>query len=76
MTPLRIRLKELRSAAGLSQEQLAHAAALRQATVSGIETGRTKRVDFTTIESLAKVLGVPPHELFETVPASTRRPRT
>lgn len=73
MTPLRLRLKELRTAAGLSQEQLAAAAGIRQATVSGLETGQTKRVDFATIEALAKILEVEPHALFETAAEPKRR---
>lgn len=73
MTPLHLRLKELRTAAGLSQEQLATAAGIRQATISGLETGQTKRVDFSTIEALATVLEVEPHALFETTPGPKRR---
>lgn len=73
MTPLRLRLRELRTAAGLSQEALANLAGIRQATVSGLETGRTRRVDLPALERLAKALGVEPHQLFETVPAPKRR---
>ena len=73
MTPLRLRLRELRLAHGWSQHQLADAAKVRQGTVSALETGKSKGADFITIERLALALGVDPHTLFVTVP-SRRRP--
>jgi putative transcriptional regulator len=73
MTPLQIRLRELREAADLSQLALAEAAGVRQATISALETGKARRIDFSTVERLAKALGVDPHQLFETVPAKRRR---
>jgi transcriptional regulator with XRE-family HTH domain len=76
MTPLRIRLRELRLAKGLTQVELARKAGIRQATVSGLETGRTKRVDFPVLERLAAVLGVAPHRLFQTVRRGAGRSRS
>ncbi len=73
MTPLRLRLREMREAKGLSQLQLAEAAGIRQGTISALETGKSKGIDFSTAEALAKALGVSPHEIFETVPAPRRR---
>jgi len=58
MNPIRLRVRELREAKGLSQRQLAAVAGITQATISNIETGRVKGVDFTTLEKLAKALGV------------------
>ena len=72
VTPLHLRLRELRKAAGLTQEQLATAAGVRQGTVSALETRKSKGIDFATAEALAKALGVDPHELFETTPAKRR----
>lgn len=72
MTPLTIRLRELREAAGLSQLALAEAAGVRQATISALETGKARRIDFTTVERLGKALKVDPHQLFETVPPAKR----
>jgi transcriptional regulator with XRE-family HTH domain len=63
----------LRLAKGLTQVQLARKAKVTQATVSGLETGRTKRVDFPVLERLAAVLGVAPHRLFQTVTRARRR---
>jgi len=73
VTPLRVRLRELRESVGLSQAALADQAGVRQASISALETGKARRADFSTIERLAKVLGVRPHELFETVRAPGRR---
>jgi len=68
MTPLRIRLREFRLDAGLSQAELAARSGVRQASISALETGKARRFDAVTVERLAAVLGVSPHELFETVP--------
>lgn len=51
------RIKELRKAAGLSQEQLAARAGLTHVTVGNAENGN--RVTITTATKLAKALGVP-----------------
>lgn len=66
MTPLRLRVRELREELGLSQQELALKAGVRQATISDLETGKSKGIDFLTAEALAKALSVAPHELFET----------
>ena len=58
MTPITLRVRELREAKGWTQEALADRAGLRRATVNAIEGGRTKGVDFATLEALAKALGV------------------
>lgn len=58
MTPLYLRVKELRQAKGLSQADLARSANVRIATISEIENEKTKRVDFDVLERLAAALGV------------------
>lgn len=60
MTPLRLRVKELREAKGFSQLELARRAEVRPATVIAIEKGRTTGVDFDVLERLAVALGVDP----------------
>lgn len=65
MTPVRLRLRELRTAKGHSQTALADLAGVRQATISELESGKAKRIDFATIEKLADALGVEPSELLE-----------
>lgn len=65
MTPIRLRLRELREAAELTQSELSEKAGVRQATISQLEGGKRQRVDLGILERLAKVLGVEPGELLE-----------
>ena len=60
MSPIVLRVRELREAKGWSQRDLARRAKVRQATVSAIEAGQTKGIDFVTLERLAKALAVDP----------------
>ncbi|MBI3789942.1 MAG: helix-turn-helix transcriptional regulator [Gemmatimonadetes bacterium] len=59
MSPLEVHLKAARLAAGLSQEELAAKAGTRQATISKMERGETRRVDLDLLERIADVLRVP-----------------
>lgn len=56
MTPIRLRVQELREALGWSQRDLAEKAGVRQATVSQAESG--KGVNLATLEKLADALDV------------------
>ena len=67
MTPISIRLKELRKARGWSQVELAERAGIRQGTISAIEKGETKGIDFATLEALADVFEVDPAVLLKRV---------
>jgi len=60
MTPIRLRVKELRLAKGWSQDELANRASIRRATLSAIENDQTTGIDFETLERLAEALGVDP----------------
>jgi transcriptional regulator with XRE-family HTH domain len=60
---LNLRLREYRQRRGLSQAQLARMAGVRQATVSGLETGKSRRIELDLLEKLAKVLKVKPAAL-------------
>jgi transcriptional regulator with XRE-family HTH domain len=60
MTPITIRLRELRTAKGWTQEVLATRSGVRRVTISRIENEQTKGVDFDTLERLAKALGCDP----------------
>ncbi len=51
--PITIRVRELREQRGWSQAEVARRAGVRQATLSAIERGETKGVDFETLERLA-----------------------
>lgn len=73
MTPIRLRVAEFRTAKGLSQNQLAKAAGIRQATLSAIESGTTRRVDFDVLERIAEALGVDPGFLLVRIESQRRR---
>ena len=60
MTPIVVRIKELREARNWTQADLADRADLPQATVSRIEGGKTAGISFDTLEKLAKALGCDP----------------
>lgn len=60
MSPITLRVRELREAKGWSQAELARRAGVQRVTVTLIENQRTKGVDFETLEKLAKVLEVDP----------------
>ena len=60
MTPLTLRIKELREARGWSQAELARRAKVRQATLSAIENQLTTGVDFAVLDRLARALEVDP----------------
>lgn len=60
MTPITLRVRELRQAKGWSLRELARRADVQPMTLSAIENGQTKGVDFLTLEKLARVLEVDP----------------
>lgn len=63
MSPLQFRIRDLRVERGWSQEQLAAAANTNQSTISGLESGKNKRVDLEVLDRIAKALQVSPEEL-------------
>lgn len=56
------RLKELRKAKGLTQEQFADIVGISQSYISDLEKGK-KDIDFGLAARFAKVLGVKPYEI-------------
>lgn len=75
MTALRLQIRELRRARGLSQGELAERAGVGRVTVNRIESGRQRRVDLDVLEKLAAVLGVAPGLLIaEDGATGARRP--
>ncbi len=58
MTPISIRVRELREQRGWSQAELCRRSGVRQATLSAIENEQTQGVDFETLERLANALDV------------------
>ena len=67
-------LRRLRTAAGLTQEQLALEADLRRTYVSILELGQ-QQPTLTTIFKLAAALGQPAGEIVSLVEADLARPR-
>ena len=70
MSPIQIRLRELRKAKGLTQVQLAELCGMPQSTISRIESGSTTGIDFDTLDRVAGALDVHPSELiaFDRIP--------
>ena len=75
MTPIVLRLRALREAAGLTQAELATRAGTRRATVSDLETGKSGRITLELLDRLAKVLGVRPGDLFGRDPPARKGKR-
>src|SRR3954471_7648944 len=75
LSPIVVRLLEEREAQGLTQAQLAEKADVRQATISELETGKTRRVDLDVLDRLCGALDVEPGELLERESTSRRRPK-
>ncbi|MCX7057277.1 MAG: helix-turn-helix transcriptional regulator [Proteobacteria bacterium] len=73
MTPIRLRLRELRERRGLSQTALGDLAGVKQARISELENGHGKRLNLDMLEQLADALGCEPGELIERVPAKKGR---
>jgi len=60
MSPLVLRVRELREALGLTQAELAECAGVRRATVNRIENARVTAIDLEVLEKLAGALRVEP----------------
>ena len=60
MSPLMLRVRELREALGLTQAELAERAGVRRATVNRIEHARVTAIDLKVLEKLADALRVEP----------------
>lgn len=73
MTPIRIRLRELRESKQLSQAALSDVSGVRKATISDIENEKTSGIDFETLERLATALGVNAVVLIEHTTETKRR---
>ena len=76
MSPIRMRVKELRTVRGWSQEELSRRADVRQATISDMETGKAKSVDLALLERLARAFDVDAGYLFVTTSGEPKRRRS
>lgn len=63
MSEMGRRIRELRIAAGLTQEQLGELVGLQKSAVAKYENGKTENMKRNVIQSMAKVLGVSPSYL-------------
>lgn len=63
MTPLVLNLRYWRERRGFSQAELAEMIGARQATISGFETGKTRRIELDILEALADALKCKPSDL-------------
>jgi transcriptional regulator with XRE-family HTH domain len=76
MSPIRIVLADARQRLGWTQSELARRSEVPQQTISNIESGRTKGVDFTILERLSNALGIEnPLHLLEYLPEKGKRGR-
>jgi len=72
MTPIVLRLREIREAKGLTQADLAEAAGVRRATISDLETGKSANTTLDLVDRLCTALSVEPAELIVRVPRRKR----
>jgi transcriptional regulator with XRE-family HTH domain len=71
MTPISIRLEQLRTAHGWSQAELARRSGVPQPTISRLEAGKTRTIDLDNLERLANALGVNASALIDHTPAES-----
>ncbi len=73
MSPITLRVGELREAKGWSQAELARRAGVRRAMLNELEAGKRQRIDLGILEKLAAALGVDPAILLVVTPAKRKR---
>ena len=71
--PFGVRLRRLRQAAGLTQEELASKAGLTAKGISALERGERRRPYPHTVRSLANALGLPEGERATLIAAVPKR---
>ena len=65
MTPIVLRLRELRKAKGLTQVELASRTGIDQSAISRIENGDTSAMYFSVIDRLCSALDCEPGDLLK-----------
>lgn len=75
MPTIRLRVRELREALGLTQAELAERADVRRATVNRIENARVTAIDLAVLDRIATALKVEPGFLIVREAAPKRRAR-
>jgi len=70
MTPITLRIREVRLSRGLTQMQLADKAGVQQAAISSLETRQLRKIDVGVLERVARALDIDPALLLRSEPAS------
>ncbi len=65
MSPIELRLRELRERRGWSQAELGRRAGVSASTVNRAERGETRTLSLGNLEKLAQALGVQPGSLLK-----------
>jgi transcriptional regulator with XRE-family HTH domain len=73
MSPLGLRVREVRVQKGWTITELAERAKVRRATVSRIENTRVRAIDFDVLERIADALGVDPALLITRITKARKR---
>jgi transcriptional regulator with XRE-family HTH domain len=68
MTPVSLRLRELRDAKGWSQAELSRRSGVPQPTISRLEAGKLETISLSQLEKLAVAFGVNAAVLIEHEP--------
>ena len=63
MSPLILTIREWRERRGITQAQLAERVGVRQATISDLETGQSRRIELDLLDRLARALRCKPADL-------------
>ena len=63
MSPLILTIREWRERRGMTQAQLAERVGVRQATISDLETGQSRRIELDLLDRLARALRCKPADL-------------
>ena len=62
-SPLILTIREWRERRGMTQAQLAERVGVRQATISDLETGQSRRIELDLLDRLARALRCKPADL-------------
>jgi transcriptional regulator with XRE-family HTH domain len=73
MTPLELRIRALRLAKGISQDELAGHAGVSRTTINRIENQRSRTINLDVLERIARALDVSPAALIAEAAAKPAR---
>lgn len=70
MSPITLRIREVRLSRGMTQVELATRAGVQQAAVSSLETRQLRKIDVGVLERIAAALDIDPALLLRSEPAA------